>query len=146
MRTITKPLTPTPAKRTAAKPSDAPDVWGIPDKGMGWCDCGAHHPVIKDLVRSWIQEHFGRLPEQLTYLQIGEILQVWWNYAEISQFFVDAVNKSATRVNGHVDYDYPLATAAQIMGYVSKTWNGCPVEACGGGSDYLLEDGSEWRI
>ena len=49
MRTITKPLTPTPAKRTAAKPSDAPDVWGIPDKGMGWCGCGAHLPFR----RSW---------------------------------------------------------------------------------------------
>lgn len=90
----------------------------MPDKGMGWCDCGAHHPVANDLVRSWIQEHLGRLLDQLTHLQIGEILQVRWNFAKVCQFFVDAVDESATRVNGQVDYDYLLATAAQITGYL----------------------------
>ncbi|MCQ9332760.1 hypothetical protein NQ042_01380 [Corynebacterium phoceense] len=95
----------------------------MPDKAMGWCDCGTHHPATNDLVRPWIQEYFGRLAEQLTHLQIGEILQVRWNFAKVCQFFVDAVNESATRVNGHVDYDYPLATAAKIIGYFSTVVN-----------------------
>ena len=35
-------------------PVEIPDVWEMPNRGSGWCDCGEDHEVDRPLVLSLI--------------------------------------------------------------------------------------------
>lgn len=116
-------------------PVTRPDVWSMPDTGAEWCDCGQHHPVDRDLVRDMVLRSLGAAPERIEHTEICLVLMDMWCYVEVCEFFHDAVCRAAGQVNGEVAVDYPLAVGEEIIAYFSKTWNGCPVEACAGGFD-----------
>ena len=123
------------AKTTTPIPSrTSPDVWTLPRTGAEWCDCGEHHPVDLDLVRSMIERSLGQHNNRIEHREICRVLMEMWRYEEVCDFFHDAVCYAAETCNGEVDADYPINTGEEIIAYFSKTWNGCPVEACEGSS------------
>lgn len=58
-----------------------------------------------------------------------------WNYIEVCRFFHLQLNDAAKHVNGGTAAQYPYYDGIDIVGYFSKTWQGCPEEVCAGGYD-----------
>lgn len=133
------PRTATPAPASTAPiraPEETPatpDVWSMPDTGIGWCDCGRHHRLTPGLVEDFMEEALGGWPRRVTHRMVCRVLMRMWRYVEVCAFFHDAVARSATAVNGRVAPDYPTPVARDIIGHFGRTWQGCPEEACAGG-------------
>lgn len=126
-----------PAEIPETVPGDRPDVWGMPEKGTGWCDCGEDHPVDEPLVRSMIRGVLGDdSADVITHAEVCEVIMRMWRYYEVCRFFHDAVERSAVAMNGKVDDEYAMPVGIEIIAYFAKTWNGCPEELCGGGFDF----------
>lgn len=118
---------------TTSTPSAKPTVWQMPATGIEWCDCGEHHEVTRELILESIIITLGDAPEFLPHPQICEVIMDLWNYEDVCSFFHDHVKLSAEAINGSVQDRYPFETGVEIIAYFTKTWNGCPEEACKGG-------------
>lgn len=115
-----------------------PNVWEMPTTGIEWCDCGEHCKVTRQLVENSIMETLGTIPSPfITHTEICETLMDLWNYVEVCEFFHDKVKQSAETMHGSVAEKYPTETAYEIIAHFSKTWQGCPEEACTGGYDAI---------
>lgn len=111
----------------------APSVWEMPDQGIQWCDCGKDHPLTLDYVQ-WLAEELGiGESDKISHHEVVELTMEVWKYAEVCRFFHLAQNSAAEHIHGSVAAKYPANTAFDIIGYFSKTWQGCPMEACEGG-------------
>ncbi|UBI01895.1 hypothetical protein [Corynebacterium freneyi] len=120
-------------------PVEIPDVWEMPNRGSGWCDCGEDHEVDRPLVRRMIDRALGRGARDrdvITHPEVCRVIMDMWRYVEVCRFFHDAVERSAKAVHGRVEPKYPLTTGEAIIAHFAKTWNGCPEELCGGGFDW----------
>lgn len=111
----------------------APSVWELPDQGIQWCDCGKDHPLTLEYVRSLADELGIGESDEISHPEVVELTMEVWGYVEVCRFFHLALNAAAEHVHGSVAAQYPVDTAFDIIGYFSKTWQGCPVEACEGG-------------
>ncbi|WP_297006587.1 hypothetical protein [uncultured Corynebacterium sp.] len=129
-----------PTSSATPVPVARPDVWSMPDTGAEWCDCGQHHPVDRDLVHRMVLRSLGATPERIEHTEICRVLMDMWCYVEVCEFFHDSVCRASEQINGEISFDYPLAVGEEIIAYFSKTWNGCPVEACAGGFDEVGPD------
>lgn len=114
----------------------APDVWEMPSTGMDWCDCGQGHEVTESFIAELIEELVEDPSESITHPEVCLVIMDLWQYAEVCEFFFDAVALSARAVNGEVAPAYPTPVGRRIIGHFTKTWNGCPQEACEGGLDW----------
>ncbi len=133
-----------PAAPAAAPPAEIPDVWEMPNRGSGWCDCGEDHDVDRDLVRYMIGRALGRGAngrETITHPEVCRVIMDMWCYVEVCRFFHDAVDRAATAMHGTVEPEYPMEVGERIIAYFAKTWNGCPEELCGGGFGWEGEVG-----
>lgn len=122
-----------PAQNPPAEVPETPRVWDMPTTGMEWCDCGEHCEVTIDRVEEEFFDVLEDCPDWVTHRQLCRIIQYMWRYISVCQFFFDHVERSATAVVGGVKEKYEFLTAVDIAGYFTKTWNGCPEEACEGG-------------
>ncbi len=110
-----------------------PTVWDLPDQGVQWCDCGQDHALTLDFVID-VAEDLGHDDEVfLTHQEVVELTMEVWGFAEVCRFFHLALNAAAECVNGAVEEEYRTFVAFDIVGYFSKTWQGCPAQACEGG-------------
>lgn len=137
--TLTAPTTPETApvtpKETTTLP--IPEVWEMPTTGLQWCDCGCDCEVDEELICDYMEDVLGeRTPEWVTHPELCRVIQELWNYESVCAFFFDHVDLSAKKINGSVAKRYRGTVATAIIGYFSKTWNGCPEEACEGGMDW----------
>ncbi|WP_404286960.1 hypothetical protein [Glutamicibacter arilaitensis] len=109
-----------------------PDVWNMPDKGQPWCDCGEAHELSADIVYEFAEELRLDPRSSMSHLQLIELTMEVWNFEEVCRFFHLALNDAAQIIHGKVAEHYPFAVGIDIVGYFSKTWQGCPEEVCGG--------------
>lgn len=110
-------------------PLTKPDVWSMPDKGLEWCDCGESHDLSKEMAEDsalYIAEN----PEWMTHKEVIEATMDLWAYVAVCEFFLMKVNDSATVIAGEPKEKYPFEQAVEIIGYFSKTWQGCPEQIC----------------
>jgi len=108
------------------------DVWSMPRTGIVWCECSEDHELTKEFVVNTMIEMGLHPVRQLTLDELIELTAAVWNYEEVCRFFVLAVEEAALHIHGHIDSSYPLQESLSIVGYFSKTWQGCPDEACSG--------------
>lgn len=106
------------------------DVWSMPSRGLAWCDCGKGHELTESIVFRAIGEAGYEPSRPLTHSQLVDLIAQVWHYSEVCRFFHLAVEQAATRIHGKVDAVYPLDHSVDIVGYFSKTWQGCPDAAC----------------
>lgn len=130
------PLPPAPTTATPPAPElpTTPDTWQMPTEGMGWCDCGKGCELDKESIEKKFRLLFGKEPEWVPHPQLCLVIQKTWLYEEVCDFFFDHVTRSAAAVHGKPAKEYPYQVAVEIVGYFSKTWQGCPSEICGGDS------------
>lgn len=114
------------------EPHIKPDVWTMPDKGLSWCDCGKDHPLTLDIVAGFAEELGIKAQDSISHHELVELTMEVWNYESVCRFFHLVLNESAERVHGSVADSYPLGIGLDIVGYFSKTWQGCPDEDCWG--------------
>lgn len=106
-----------------------PDAWSIPGTGQEWCNCGEDHVLTReDVHQRYVDAGAanGRVPHPVV-VQVTEAL---WGYTKVCRFFDLALEDAARAVVGRVQVDYEEAEAVDITGTFSKTWQGCPEEAC----------------
>ncbi|MFP7706422.1 hypothetical protein [Trueperella sp. LYQ141] len=131
------PSTETPVEAPApAKAPEKPDVWEMPNEGMQWCDCGAGCEIDRETVEDELWFILEDIPEWVSHRTVCQVIQELWNYESVCNFFFDHVALSARAVYGKVAEKYPYSVAVDIVGYFSKTWNGCPEIACEGGLNW----------
>ncbi len=138
--TLTVPSLPAvPAPVTAPA---VPHVWEMPNEGLQWCDCEEGCEVDRDLVEDQAWLIFDGEPQWVSHPNLCRLIQEFWAYDEVCNFFFDHVERSARAVHGSVAEKYPFPVAIDIAGYFSKTWQGCPEESCQGGGRWsdLLDD------
>lgn len=102
----------------------------MPNRGLDWCDCGQSH----ELTRAIVYQHiialgYGRA-NQLSHSQLVAVIIDVWHYAAVCRIFHLAVNEAAAHIHGAVAHSYPLGRSLDIVGYFSKTWQGCSDETC----------------
>ena len=102
------------------------DVWSMPSAGMSWCECGQDHELTAAIVYKFIVEAGYETRQRLTHGQLSDVIAYVWKYSEVCRFFHLAVEQAAKLVHGKVDKTYPLGHSVDIIGYFSKTWQGCP--------------------
>lgn len=120
-----------PAPTEIPVPAEKPNVWEMPTTGSGWCDCGENHELDTD----WLLDCAFEIvedPEWMTHKEVIRTAKMFWEYESICEFFRMAINVSATAVNGQPAEKYKFETGMEIVAHFSKTWNGCPEEACQG--------------
>lgn len=120
-----------PAPTEAPVPVEKPNVWEMPTTGSGWCDCGQNHELDTDWLLDCAFETVDD-PEWMTHKEVIRTAKMFWEYEAVCEFFRMAINVSATAVNGQPDEKYKFETGMEIVAHFSKTWNGCPEEACQG--------------
>lgn len=106
-----------------------PDVWDMPDQGIEWCECGDSHPLGRDTVEAFARDVVGD-SEWITHKEVEFITMDLWAYESVCRFFLMQVEEASVKVHGAVAEKYPFETGIEIVGYFSKTWNGCPDEIC----------------
>jgi len=106
------------------------DVWSMPNRGLAWCDCGDDHELTEDFVFKTLIEIGLEPSRMLTHEELTELTAAVWMHDEVCRFFELAVNEAAKAIHGGVDEIYPLRHTLEIVGYFSKTWQGCPEEDC----------------
>lgn len=106
------------------------DAWDMPSRGIKWCDCGEDHELTEDFVFNTLIDIGLQPTRMLTHTELIELTAAVWNYEEVCRFFELAVEESAKAIHGGVDEFYPLRHTLQIVGYFSKTWQGCPEADC----------------
>ncbi|MGP9487523.1 hypothetical protein ACT3UD_08220 [Glutamicibacter sp. 287] len=109
-----------------------PDIWTMPDKGLSWCDCGAAHELSADIVYGFAEELGLDTREAMTHPQLVELTMEVWNFEAVCRFFHLALNEATQFIHGTVAEEYPFAEGIDIVGYFSKTWQGCPAAECRG--------------
>lgn len=109
-----------------------PGIWSMPCRGIEWCDCGNHHPVSRIAIEEFTAG-IARDPRWLTHAEISAVAMDFWRYTEVCRFFVLALERAATVVCGAPAERYRHEQGIEIIGYFSKTWQGCPEEDCSGG-------------
>lgn len=112
-------------------PVEKPNVWEMPTTGSGMCDCGEDHDLDTDWLIDCAFETVDD-PEWMTHKEVIKTAKMFWEYESICEFFRMAINVSATAVNGEPAEKYKFETGMEIVAHFSKTWNGCPEEACQG--------------
>lgn len=112
-------------------PVEKPNVWEMPTTGSGMCDCGEDHDLDMDWLIDCAFETVED-PEWMTHKEVIRTAKMFWEYESICEFFRMAINVSATAVNGQPAEKYKFETGMEIVAHFSKTWNGCPEEACQG--------------
>lgn len=112
-------------------PVEKPNVWEMPTTGSGWCDCGEDHDLDTDWLLDCAFETVDD-PEWMTHKEVIRTAKMFWEYESICEFFRMAINTSATAVNGQPAEKYKFEIGIEIVAHFSKTWNGCPEEACQG--------------
>lgn len=105
-------------------------VWSMPNRGIVWCDCGQEHELTEEFVFGTLVEIGLQPSRMLTHQELVELTAAVWNYDEVCRFFELAVEDAARMIHGKVDTRYPLEHSLPIVGYFSKTWQGCPEEDC----------------
>lgn len=120
-----------PAPTEAPAPVEKPNVWEMPTTGSGWCDCGQNHELDTDWLLDCAFETVND-PEWMTHKEVIKTAKMFWEYESVCEFFRMAINVSATAVNGQPAEKYKFETGMEIVAHFSKTWNGCPEEACQG--------------
>ena len=106
-----------------------PDVWTIPGTGMEWCQCGQDHEVTRadvDALYDGAVGPDGLVPHEV----VVRVTQQLWRYELVCRFFRLAVEHAAEIVAGSVLERYTRDDAIDITGRFTKTWQGCPEEAC----------------
>ena len=106
------------------------DVWSVPSRGITWCDCGADHELTEEHVFNTLIDIGLNPAHMLTHSELVELTAEVWSYDEVCRFFHLALEESAQRIHGGIDERYPLREALSIVGYFSKTWQGCPEADC----------------
>ena len=104
------------------------DPWLMPRSGMQYCECGQGCEVDRELVDEVLAEYGFGSADQVPHSTVITVCADIWGYDEVCDFFLDHVNLSARRVDGHVLESYPYGVAVDMVGYFSKTWQGCPEE------------------
>lgn len=101
-------------------------VWALPSKGIEWCDCGGGHELTREVV--WSIAHELRMQRclELTYAELMELAMAVWRHVAVCSFFQEALNRAIIDVYGRYDRHYPIGAALDIVGYLSKNWQGCP--------------------
>jgi hypothetical protein len=112
-------------------PVEKPNVWEMPTTGSGMCDCGQSHDLDTDWLLDCAFESVED-PEWMTHKEVIRTAKMFWEYESICEFFRMAINVSATAVNGQPAEKYKFEVGIEIVAHFSKTWNGCPEEACQG--------------
>ncbi|WP_426733550.1 hypothetical protein [Glutamicibacter sp. 2E12] len=106
------------------------DVWSMPSQGLAWYDCGKGHELTEEIVlQAMAAAGFGP-GRPLAHGQLAELIADLWHYSQVCRFFHLAVEQAAMRIHGKVDEIYPWEHSTDIVGYFSKTWQGCPDAAC----------------
>lgn len=108
------------------------DVWPMPRQGIAWCDCGDGHELSEDFVFNTLIDIGLEPSRMLTHEELTELAAAVWNYDGPCRFFELAVDEAAKVIHGTIDQVYPLRHTLPIVGYFSKTWQGCPEAACQG--------------
>lgn len=132
---VADPLVPTVAPTPVELP-EKPNVWEMPNRGMQRCDCGQGCQIDQELVEEEFWLVLNDEPEWVSHQNLCRIIQEFWRYESVCNFFFDHVMLSARVVYGKIAEKYPYLIAVDIVGYFSKTWNGCPEMACEGGQDW----------
>jgi hypothetical protein len=112
-------------------PVEKPNVWEMPTTGSGWCDCDENHDLDTDWLLDCAFETVDD-PEWMTHKEVIKTAKMFWEYESICEFFRMAINVSATAINGQPAEKYKFEVGMEIVAHFSKTWNGCPEEACQG--------------
>lgn len=120
-----------PAPTETPIPVEKPNVWEMPTTGSGMCDCGENHDLDTDWLLDCAFETVED-PEWMTHKEVIRTAKMFWEYESICEFFRMAINTSATVVNGQPAAKYKFEVGMEIVAHFSKTWNGCPEEACQG--------------
>jgi hypothetical protein len=118
-----------------------PDVWGLPSSGIGWCDCGEHHQLTREVVALNVAAACGGLPVRITHRRVVQAAARLWRYESVCRFFTMAVEDAAKRVNGQIDDTYPVEVGLAIVKDFSDRWAGCPAEVCGGPTNRVTARG-----
>jgi hypothetical protein len=119
-------------RRARGEPFDTdlvPDVWQMPSRGIEWCDCGQHHAVDRKIVLEFAQDVVEDR-EWMTHDEVVDTAMDLWNYVSVCEFFLMAIRRSASAVNGGPAQRYRFERGLEIVAYFSKTWQGCPEEIC----------------
>lgn len=120
-----------------------PSIWDMPDSGLQWCDCGGDHQLQRDDI-SDIASHLSIEEDAtITHQQLVILTMELWNYVEVCRFFHLRLNDAAQHIHGTIAELYPYEDGMDIVGYFSKTWQGCPEEVCAGGFD--AESTPDWN-
>jgi len=106
-----------------------PDVWAMPSEGIEWCDCGDSHEISRGDILEF-SEYYAQDKDWITHEEVVQSCMSFWNYDAVCEFFLMKVRDSAIVVAGEVKDKYPMEEGIEIIGYFSKTWQGCPEEAC----------------
>lgn len=115
--------------KTVEAPAVAPSVWEMPDTSFGWCDCGDDCSVDRELIVE-VADDLEFDKEWVTHDEVIDWAMALWNYEAVCEFFLMVVNDAAKAVHGEPAERYPFEKAVEIVGYFSKTWQGCPDETC----------------
>lgn len=112
-------------------PTVIPNVWELPDTSSGICECGNNCTVNRAFLVE-IASHLGLQPDKewLTHDEVIDLAMEVWEYDGVCEFFLMVINDSAKAVFGEVAERYPFEKGIEIVGYFSKTWQGCPDEEC----------------
>ena len=127
-----KPPTGDARRQIPREPADTelvPDVWQLPSRGIEWCDCGQHHVLNRKIVLGFAQEVVEDR-EWMTHDEVVDTAMDLWNYVSVCEFFLMAIRRSASTVNGGPAQKYRFERGLEIVAYFSKTWQGCPEEVC----------------
>lgn len=112
-------------------PSSPSDPWDLPEQGLRWCDCGEDCPPPgRDVAEGELLSMGYGEGDAVPHLAVIAACQKMWSYETVCAFFTDHVDLSAQRVNGKVEQAYSFGIAVDIIGYFSRTWQGCPEEVC----------------
>lgn len=125
---------------TDSKSRTRSTVWDLPDTGLPWCDCGKAHPLTAQLVRERAESLGFTFGQEMTHRQLVKLAMEVWNYVAVCRFFHLQLNGAVEFVYGRLAPSYPYAQGINIVGYFSKTWQGCPEEACQGDENLEFED------
>lgn len=118
-----------PAAEEPWETAAIPDVWTMPSRGMEWCDCGQHHELDRDIVLRFARDLVDD-PAWMTHDEVIDTAMDLWKYVSVCRFFLLAIGRSASAVNGGPAPRYGFERGMEIVAYFSKTWQGCPEEIC----------------
>ncbi|AZA14641.1 hypothetical protein ACFPVT_03555 [Corynebacterium choanae] len=107
-------------------PSGSINPWTMPTTGMQWCDCGADCELEREEVAAMFTD-LGFDDGNLVPVDVvAAIIQHIWDYESVCVFFVDHLRRSLKAIHGSMETMVLFAEAVDIVGYFTKTWQGCP--------------------